>query len=425
MLWNRCGSSGWLKEPERRVREESVGCQHLIARHQQPVSRDGHALRILQVVREMPMPARTGGHIRALGIASLLATFGEVHVIGIPSRFGHDQHRQSEIYRSSCSVAVPHRLRLAARMIGASWRLSPRHSWAIRQALSDFVPRDPFDVVVVEELYAVELALLNRLKPHAGRIIYSAHNIESEMAMPYRRVPAPIARPLMQLDVRAISARERKLLQRCHGILCVSETERDRLLARAGGMIAREHTAVIPNCPGIPPTEGLPWSRRAGMVLAGSFGWAPNRQGLEWFLDVVLPLIRRTSDVPVAVLTNLLQADMRRRLHSLGVTTWIGAEDQASIYGAARVALVPVLTGGGSRVRIVEALACGVRVVSTSKGAEGQPDDIRGRIAIADSPERFAAEAISALEGPPPGPCRVPTWSDFRAEIARVMPSAS
>jgi polysaccharide biosynthesis protein PslH len=136
------------------------------------------------------------------------------------------------------------------------------------------------------------------------------------------------------------------------------------------------------------------------LVFVGSMDYLPNIEGVKFFVREVLPLIRaRRPGCAVSVvgrqppgeITSLAAKDPL--IHVTGTV----ADVRPYLWGAA-VSVVPLLSGGGTRLKIYESMAAGTAVVSTAVGAEGlcvhHPRDIR----LADTPERFAAECLALLE---------------------------
>jgi glycosyltransferase involved in cell wall biosynthesis len=148
--------------------------------------------------------------------------------------------------------------------------------------------------------------------------------------------------------------------------------------------------------PGGRPAEG------ADLVFVGSMDWLPNVDGILYFTNEILPLIhRRRPDCTLAIvgrmpppkITELAQLDGRIRV------TGTVADIRPYLWGAS-IAIVPLRIGGGTRLKIYEAMAARIPVVSTTIGAEGltihPPDDIR----VGDTPQDFADRTLELLADP-------------------------
>jgi glycosyltransferase involved in cell wall biosynthesis len=142
--------------------------------------------------------------------------------------------------------------------------------------------------------------------------------------------------------------------------------------------------------------------RAADLVFVGSMDWAPNIEGAEWFVREVLPLIRRrrpecsvslAGRKPGRAILDLAKVDAR-----IAVTGTV-PDIRPHVWGAA-VSIVPLLTGGGTRLKIFEAMAARIPVVSTTIGAEGLPVEHGTHLYLADDPQSFAARCVELMENP-------------------------
>jgi glycosyltransferase involved in cell wall biosynthesis len=137
------------------------------------------------------------------------------------------------------------------------------------------------------------------------------------------------------------------------------------------------------------------------LVFVGAMHWRPNQDAIQYFVDEILPLVRdRRPDVSIAVVGQEPPAHIQK-LDSLPGVHIVGRVDDVRPYvDAATVYVVPLRIGGGTRLKILEALAMGKAVVSTSVGAEGL-DVVDGEhILIADSADEFADRIERLLADP-------------------------
>ncbi len=126
-------------------------------------------------------------------------------------------------------------------------------------------------------------------------------------------------------------------------------------------------------------------------VFPASFKYPPNRDGAEWFIDRVVPGLRRSCPHQRIVLAGDGSESLGRLGSVNGVEVTGRLDDMADAYGAGTVVVVPLLTGSGTRIKIIEAWARGFPVVSTTKGAEGVDATHGAELLLADSAEDFAA----------------------------------
>lgn len=150
---------------------------------------------------------------------------------------------------------------------------------------------------------------------------------------------------------------------------------------------------------GIAIPRRVPHTDSPDLLFVGTLNYRPNEDGLMWFLSEVLPLIR--AELPQTRLRIVGRLPSRRlaaAARSARVILSSDIDDIAEAYETAALAIVPILAGSGTRIKILEAGAFGVAVIATEKGAEGLglEDGVHAVITPAD-PDAFAAACISTL----------------------------
>jgi glycosyltransferase involved in cell wall biosynthesis len=179
--------------------------------------------------------------------------------------------------------------------------------------------------------------------------------------------------------------------------LAVSENDRAALVEAA----PRARVRAIPT--GVDTSYFHPNGTRrsaAKLVFSGSMDWYPNEEAVLYFIDSVLPLIRRA--IPEASLTVVgRNPSARLRAAANGAVDVTGTvEDVRPYIDEAAVYVVPLRIGGGTRIKIFEALAMGKAVVSTRIGAEGLPLSSGEHFVEADDPDEFARAVVELIRKP-------------------------
>jgi glycosyltransferase involved in cell wall biosynthesis len=156
--------------------------------------------------------------------------------------------------------------------------------------------------------------------------------------------------------------------------------------------------AVVPNA--VPraatPTRDAA-ARSYDLLFVGNLSYAPNVDAVRWLCGAVRPLLRGAS---IAIVGSAPSEAVRRLGELDGVTVAGDVPEVGSWYARARVAVVPMRVGGGTRTKIPEALAHGRPVVSTSVGASGLPSGADRGVLVADRAETFAAACLGLLGDP-------------------------
>jgi len=140
----------------------------------------------------------------------------------------------------------------------------------------------------------------------------------------------------------------------------------------------------------------------AEIVFVGSMDWMPNDDGIRWFADAVFPLVQRqiASAKLTVVGRNPSQALGQSALRNRAIEVKGSVPDVRPYLESATVSIVPLRIGGGTRLKIYEAMAMGTPIVATTIGAEGLPLKNGEHLLIADSPEAQAAAIVQLLSDP-------------------------
>jgi len=175
-------------------------------------------------------------------------------------------------------------------------------------------------------------------------------------------------------------------------VTCCSEFDRERLLK----LSPDKRIEVIPNGVDIGYfSEELDPIDENHIVFTGSMDWLPNVEGAIWFYEKVLPLLKLKLDRVKVYIVGRAPLKKLKELHNPPEFTVTGTvPDIRPYYKNALCLIVPLLSGGGTRLKILEAMAAGCPVVSTKVGAEGINVENEKNLLIADSPEEFSSAIV-------------------------------
>jgi sugar transferase (PEP-CTERM/EpsH1 system associated) len=253
-----------------------------------------------------------------------------------------------------------------------------------------------FDVVVCD--FLCPIVNLPRRLP-CPTVLFT-HNVESEIWRRHAETRTnPLMRVLYRQQYRRMLRFERRSVARFDRVLAVSDADRDTFARLFPGAIHRR-VHVIPT--GVDASfftpSGLP-SRPddRSIVFTGSMDWLPNEDAMLFFCREVLPLVRAAE--PGATLSIVGRAPtpaVQRLAAEHGVHVTGRVDDVRPYLEDATVFAVPLRIGGGTRLKIFEAMAMGKAVVSTTVGAEGLDVEPGVHVMLADDPQSFA-DAVVAL----------------------------
>ena len=268
------------------------------------------------------------------------------------------------------------------------WRWRPQ---GFRAAVADLLARHAFDVIVADFLVAEP-----NLPARCGApVVLFAHNVEYRIWQRLARVESRWwRRAPLEVEWRKMRARERAALRRADATIAVSED--DAALLRELEAAARIH--VVPTGVDLDyfaPVPGREVPRR--LVFSGSMDWYPNEDAILFFADEVWPALRaRFPDLSLTVVGRNPSASLRERVGAVGITLTGTVDDVRPYLAEAELYVVPLRVGGGTRLKIFEALAMGKPVVSTTVGAEGL-GLVDGRDFVSADGADGLVDAISSL----------------------------
>ena len=204
-----------------------------------------------------------------------------------------------------------------------------------------------------------------------------------------------IAQPyhwLYRLEAQRVAYYEHRLLKFFDVVITASDAETQHV----GKLRSKARTIVIPNGVTLPQID-TNCAPTQNVLLVGSYSYAPNADGFRWFYKKVWPLIRQ--QVPRAILVAVGEGaeNLQGLTDDDQSVHWAGrVPDIGDFYKQAACVIVPVLSGGGTRLKLLEAMAWAVPVVSTALGAQGVEHD--RTIAISNTAEQFASEIVYRLK---------------------------
>jgi glycosyltransferase involved in cell wall biosynthesis len=280
--------------------------------------------------------------------------------------------------------------------------ISDRFRKRVVAALSD----GEFDVVQLETLFMCPY--ISTIRAHSkARIVLRAHNIEHLI---WQRIAGETKNPLKKWYLRHLAETlknyEENVLPGCDGILAISPTDaiyfKEALLekgrrqnAKGKGQNAKPGETCIPviDIPfGIDPGKDINKAvllEFPSLFSLGSMNWIPNQEGIRWFLQDVWPDVHNQfPDLKYY----LAGREMPEWMHSLKLPNVIvlgEVEDAGEFLASKSVMIVPLFSGSGIRVKIIEGMSAGKTIISTSIGAEGIHYTNRENILIADAPCEF------------------------------------
>lgn len=253
----------------------------------------------------------------------------------------------------------------------------------------------PFDVVIAASLIMAEYALVLDEIP---QILEEHNSLTRWMMERYQSQRSIVDRARCWGSWYKTARFEKHLYERFDLVTMVSE--KDASVARSLLIDGQSPVKVLPNgvdCDYFRPNMNM--LVRGRLIYGGALAYEANYEAMEYFLRRVLPIIqKKRPDVHLHITGSFDGANIDLLSHDDHVSLTGLVEDIRTELAAAEVAIVPLLSGGGTRLKILEAMAMGVPVVSTSKGAEGLDVMAGKHLLIADNPADFSRSVLDLLE---------------------------
>lgn len=348
-------------------------------------SRRGAPLHVVMVDEELPYPPTSGKRIRTLNLTLRLAHRHRLTYLchrnanAIESEEAERFFAQHGIQTVVVERAVPPKsglsfyARLAANLLSPlPYTVASHDSDALRRALREHAATRPVDLWHCEWT-----PYLHALQSVSGKRVVVAHNVESVIWQRYAETETnPLRRWYIGRQWRKFQRFEQRALRDADCTIAVSDVD----AARFRHDFDVERVQIVEN--GVDTHYFQPTAERrnpARLLFLGSLDWRPNLDGLQLLLDEVFPTVRRAlPQTTLAVVGRNPSAALRRRLAATaGVELFASVPDVRPFLATCGMLVVPLRIGGGSRLKILEALSAGVPVVSTRVGAEGlhlEPD---------------------------------------------------
>jgi glycosyltransferase involved in cell wall biosynthesis len=369
--------------------------------------------RVLFVTPYLPSPPRFGAQRRLHGLMSGLAASHDVSVLSFvdPSEDPSESVRATSAYcrrvatvpnrRFAAGPAKKRLLQLGSLVLPWSYERLIHHEEAFQRALDQMLSRERYDVVHFEFSHmAVYCPSSAEGRPGSPAFVLDEHNIEYDIAWQTARAGGSAARRAYSaVNGRKVRDEELCAWTRFDGCTLTSALDESMLLLHA----PETRTAVVPNGVALdvfrPRASAEPEDPRT-LVFFGAVDYYPNTDGLLFFLDEVLPrLSSRIPGVRLCIVGRRPPDSILAR-RGPGVEVTGEVDDVRPYLERAAAVVVPLRIGGGTRLKVIEAMAMGKAVVSTSLGAEGLDVVPERDLLIADDPEGFVRQIGRLLDDP-------------------------
>jgi glycosyltransferase involved in cell wall biosynthesis len=348
-------------------------------------------------------PTNKGGQIRTLEMLRHLHRWHEIHYVALENAAEPEGMKRSPEY-STKAYPIPHHVPprgSPAFALQAAWNLlnplplavSRYQSSRMKQTIAGLLETGRFDRLVCDFLFSAPNI------PSLKHALLFQHNVETTIWDRHlETAPDALRRTFFRMQRNRMAAYEGRVCRESAHVVSVSAKDTDRFRDMFGVTRISEVPTGVDIESLTPPAS--PPAQIADLVFVGSMDWLPNIDGCTYFVNEILPIIRKSKpDCTFAIAGRSPGAgilEMAQRDGKILVTGTV--QDIRPYLWGSTISIVPLRIGGGTRLKIYEAMAAKIPVVSTTIGAEGLPVEQGGNIFLADDPDGFARCVIDLLD---------------------------
>lgn len=362
-------------------------------------------MKILLTLRQPLYPADTGAKVRSLNIFARLAKRVSVHAVSFadPTIEGASIRKMQELFEAYTPVpwqeTKKYSFNFYKEIFTNQFSVFPYFLQKcclphFRSTVENLLAKEHFDLLFCDFLHTS----IPMLQSSFRRKIVFEHNVEFQLRKRKWLVEKnPLRKMVFGAEWRKTRPLEAQVCRSFDHVLTVSD-EDQQTIRREFGV---NHISTLPtgvDTDFFPPRGNSSVPGR--LVFVGSMDWDPNEDGVVWFLQNVYPLIRQAvpnvSFVVVGRNPSPRLWAIAAKVPAVEVTGTV--PDVRPYLSQAEVVVVPLRIGGGTRIKIPEAMAMAKAVVSTPIGAEGLPFQDGKQIRLAEQPRDFADAVIELLE---------------------------
>lgn len=356
-------------------------------------------MKILQITNKVPYPANDGGAIACLNLTRGFALLGnDVTVLAMNTLKHHTdiseipesvkdwaEFRLVDVPARISPVEATYNLLFSGKPYNAVRFISKPFASKLKQLLKEY----KFDIIQLEGLYVCPYIPIIR-KYSDAKIVYRAHNIEHEIWERTAALSSGLKRFYLKILAKRIKVFEKSFINSYD--LIVPITERDGIMLDKMGNKRPSHVSPT----GIETTILIPHSKNLehpSLFHIGSLDWAPNQEGLIWFIEKCWPKIHEKFPELKFYLAGRNAPDwLIKRFQAPNVVYEGEVEDAYQFMNSKSIMVVPLFSGSGMRIKIIEGMALGKPIVSTPIGTEGISTQSGKNILIADNEKEFVAD---------------------------------
>ncbi|MBL7912161.1 MAG: glycosyltransferase family 4 protein [Bacteroidia bacterium] len=362
-------------------------------------------LKVLQICNKAPYPANDGSSIAIYNMAQGLIDNGaQLHLLTINTKkhFKPDQEvpadfklnsNYTSVYQNTDTGVVGAFLNLFS---SSSYFVSRFYFKAFEDKLIEILSKNTFDIVQIEGVFMA--VYIETIKKHSkAKIVLRAHNIENKIWERHlKNSKKSIVNMYLAIQNKRLKKFEQDVISKVDAIVPI--TDADKHLFSEMGFTKSMFTCITGVNVAQYQTRQNSAVKRKTVFYFGSMDWMPNQEAAKWFLDNCWNTVSKAVPEAKFVIAGRGMPQNFLQLNLPNVLVLENIKDGKTFFEQHEIMVVPLLSGSGLRIKIIEGMAYGKPIVSTSIGAEGICCDPKNDLIIADDPASFSNAVIELLD---------------------------
>lgn len=364
-------------------------------------------MKILQICHKPPLPALDGGckAMHAL-TEGFLANNISVKILTIatqkhpyqPELFPTAYLEQTNIEHAFINTAIKKKSALANLFSNKSYNISRFYNKNFEELITATLQKEKFDIILLESLYTTPYIAAIRKSSNA-KIIYRSHNIEFEIwQRTGNQENNAIKKKYLHFLAKRLKKYEQSILNLVDGIAAITKKDEEQLIALG----CKKAIAIIPFGINLHNYQLKEILQEKKLFHIGSMDWMPNQEAIKWFLNEVWSAI--IAKEPTATFhiagKNMSEDIIKLAASTKGVVNEGEVDNANDFIRNNNIMVVPLFSGSGMRIKIIEAMAMGKLVIGTSVAFEGIAVQHNKNGIIANTANEFKEAILMCLQHP-------------------------
>ncbi len=360
-------------------------------------------MKVLWISPKLPYPPESGDKLRQYNLMRKLSSSVDINLIAFTLNI--DEPTRSPEMLEVCRKVrtfffreLNNIERIASILTSTRpYYVSRYQDAVVTSYLQDQIRNFRPDVIQIEHTYLAEYfrRLPSKLKMPS---ILTKHNIDADLALQsYKLADTPVKRAFWWLEWKKMSFYEPRVDNLFSTVVVMSEVDKAQILDRKK---PPSSVCVVENGVDTERLKPLPAVRKPVLLFVGALDYLPNQDAAIYICNEILPVIRNSFPDTRVLIVGRKPSQEILNLACGSVEVWGDVPSVEPFYERASLAIVPLRAGSGSRLKILEAMALGKPVISTSKGAEGLQIEPGKDFMVAEDTAGFAESVSKLLSNP-------------------------